>query len=48
MDTMLSIVIPNYNGSGFLPTCLHSVFAQITSDCEVILVDDGSKCLTRN
>lgn len=38
----LSIVIPNYNGAAFLSACLHSVFSQITPDCEVVLVDDGS------
>jgi len=42
MTTTLSIVIPNYNGAAFLPTCLRSVFDQITPDCEVVLVDDGS------
>lgn len=42
MSLTLSIVIPNYNGSAFLPACLRSVFAQILPDCEVILVDDGS------
>lgn len=42
MSITLSVVIPNYNGVSFLSTCLRSVFSQITSDCEVILVDDGS------
>jgi len=42
MTFTLSIVIPNYNGAAFLPTCLRSVFDQITPDCEVVLVDDGS------
>lgn len=42
MSITLSVVIPNYNGAAFLPACLRSVFSQITSDCEVVLVDDGS------
>lgn len=42
MSIILSIVIPNYNGVEFLQSCLHSVFAQITDNCEVVLVDDGS------
>jgi len=42
MSITLSVIIPNYNGAVFLPACLRSVFAQIASDCEVILVDDGS------
>src|SRR5690554_1650398 len=42
MSITLSVVIPNYNGAAFLPACLRSVFSQITSNCEVVLVDDGS------
>jgi len=42
MSISLSIVIPNYNGAAFLMTCLRSVFNQITAECEVVLVDDGS------
>lgn len=42
MKISLSIVIPNYNGATFLTACLCSIFAQITPDCEVVLVDDGS------
>jgi len=42
MSPLLSIIIPNYNGISFLHTCLESVRAQISTDCEVIIVDDGS------
>lgn len=42
MSISLSIVIPNYNGAAFLAACLRSVFNQITPQCEVVLVDDGS------
>lgn len=42
MDKIILIVIPNYNGAAFLAACLRSVFNQITPQCEVVLVDDGS------
>jgi glycosyltransferase involved in cell wall biosynthesis len=38
----ISVVIPAYNGSRFLPRCLNSVFAQTLKPQEVIVVDDGS------
>jgi Glycosyltransferases involved in cell wall biogenesis len=38
----LSIIIPVYNTSAFLPECLESVRAQSFRDFEAILVDDGS------
>lgn len=39
---MLSIIIPVYNASSFLPRCLGSIIAQSATDWEAILVDDGS------
>ena len=38
----ISVVIPAYNASAFLPRCLKSVFAQTLPPDEVIVVDDGS------
>ncbi|MEM9365517.1 MAG: glycosyltransferase family 2 protein [Planctomycetota bacterium] len=38
----VSVVIPCYNGSPFLPATLDSVLAQTHSPMEVIVVDDGS------
>ena len=38
----ISVVIPAYNASAFLPRCLESVFAQTLKPDEVIVVDDGS------
>lgn len=42
VNVQLSIVIPNYNGSNFICSCLKSILEQIADNCEVILVDDGS------
>ena len=39
----ISVVIPAYNASAFLPRCLKSVFAQTLKPDEVIVVDDGSR-----
>ena len=39
---LLSIIIPVYNVESYLPRCAESVFSQMTNECEVIFVDDGS------
>ena len=39
----VSVVIPNYNGAGFLKQCLSSLKEQTFKDFEVIVVDNGSK-----
>lgn len=39
----VSIIIPNFNGEKFLPTCLDTVLSSAYSDFEVILIDDCSK-----
>jgi GT2 family glycosyltransferase len=38
----VAVVIPNYNGAGWLPGVLASVAAQTTPAAEVLVVDDGS------
>ena len=38
----LSIIIPIYNVADSLRRCVDSVLAQRISDCELLLVDDGS------
>lgn len=38
----LSVIIPNWNGARFLPTCLESLRAQHFTDLEVIVVDNAS------
>ena len=39
---MISIVIPTYNASRFIPDLLGSIFKQAVDDMEVIIVDDCS------
>lgn len=39
---LLSIIIPNWNGGHFLPTCLNSLARQTRQPLEVIVVDNAS------
>jgi glycosyltransferase involved in cell wall biosynthesis len=41
-----SVIIPTYNRAALLREALDSVFAQIHTDYEVLVVDDGSKDVT--
>lgn len=41
-EIILSILIPVYNVENYLRKCLESVMSQVTEECEVIIVDDGS------
>jgi GT2 family glycosyltransferase len=41
-DPLLSIVIPNWNGARFLPTCLDSLARQTYPRLEIIVVDNAS------
>ncbi|MBI5304061.1 MAG: glycosyltransferase family 2 protein [Chloroflexi bacterium] len=49
---MFSVVIPNWNGLRFLPTCLNALRDQTYRDFETIVVDDastdGSRALIKN
>lgn len=38
----ISVIVPAYNKSSYLPTCLHSILEQTFRDLEVIVVDDCS------
>ncbi|MBI5076441.1 MAG: glycosyltransferase [Nitrospirae bacterium] len=42
MNTRLSVIIPNHNGSAFVGTCLKALFSARHQPFEVIVVDDGS------
>ena len=39
----VTIVIPNYNGSGFIPECFDALKKQSTKDFDVIVVDNSSE-----
>lgn len=41
-DPLLSIIIPNWNGARFLPTCLDSLARQTYPNIETIVVDNAS------
>jgi hypothetical protein len=41
-SSSISVVIPSYNGVGYLPGCLSSLRSQLVTPDEVIVVDDGS------
>jgi glycosyltransferase involved in cell wall biosynthesis len=38
----LSVILPNYNHVGHLPTCLNAILNQSVLPIEIIVVDDGS------
>lgn len=42
MSTKISFIIPVYNVEKYLNECVDSILGQLTDDCEIILVDDGS------
>ena len=39
----ISFIVPVYNVENYLHECANSIIRQLTSECELILVDDGSK-----
>lgn len=43
MDLLLSIIIPYYNTKKYTDELLQCLDRQITDECEIILIDDGSK-----
>lgn len=38
----LSVIVPVYNGERHLRECIDSVTRQLTAECELIVIDDGS------
>lgn len=39
---MISFIVPVYNASAYLPTCIESLIRQTEKDLQILLVDDGS------
>lgn len=42
MSTMISVIVPVYNGEKYLKRCMESILEQTFTDFEVLLIDDGS------
>lgn len=42
-EIFFSIIIPIYNMEKYLEECINSIVCQQNDDCEIVLVDDGSK-----
>ena len=42
MEKIVSVIVPVYNVSEYLPTCLDSLINQTYKDIRIILIDDGS------
>ncbi|SFG53539.1 glycosyltransferase family 2 protein [Prevotella sp. KH2C16] len=42
-DSVISVVVPVYNGEKYLNECIDSILAQSFKDIELLLIDDGSK-----
>jgi GT2 family glycosyltransferase len=42
LPELASVIIPNWNGATYLPTCLDALGRQTVADFEIIVVDNGS------
>ena len=42
MNQTISVIVPVYNVSQYLPDCIENICAQTYSNLEIILIDDGS------
>ncbi len=45
---MVTVIVPVYNMQQYLDSCLNSILAQVHSNLEVLIVDDGSKDNSRD
>lgn len=43
MKPLISIVLPIYNVSAYLPRCMDALFKQTYKNIEILMIDDGSK-----
>jgi GT2 family glycosyltransferase len=48
MSPRVSVIIPNWNGARFLPTCLRALESQTFNDFETVVVDNASSDESRN
>lgn len=48
MDIQISIVIATWNAAATLKTCLDSIVPQLTEECELVVIDGGSKDATND
>jgi GT2 family glycosyltransferase len=42
LKSRVSVILPNWNGARFLPTCLHALARQTFRDFEIVVVDNAS------
>lgn len=41
-DTLLSVIVPVYNGQKYISRCIDSIISQTYKNLEIIIVNDGS------
>lgn len=41
-DTLLSVIVPVYNGEKYISRCINSIISQTYKNIEILIVNDGS------